>query len=344
MKSATLAKFESNEQILCKHLEYSDSDIDISTNKKKRILVCLGGNALGNTVEEQRAAVKFAAHTIASLAKKNYEIVVSHGNGPQVGMINLSFEYSSKNLENISPVPFPECGAMSQGYIGYHLQQAITNEFFLQGIEKSCATIVTQTVVSENDSAFQNPTKPVGSFYSKEQAEKIALEKGYTFTEDSGRGYRRVVASPEPLEIIESSLIKKIIQSDNIVIAVGGGGIPVIKTKSGLHGIDAVIDKDLSNAKLASELNVDVLLILTAIEKVALNFNKPNEKFVSSLSVEDCKKYIAEGHFAKGSMLPKIQACINFLQNSKSDAIAIITALEKAEDALAGKTGTLITR
>ncbi|SHG94068.1 carbamate kinase [Anaerosphaera aminiphila DSM 21120] len=308
----------------------------------KRIVIALGGNALGNTPEEQLKLVKDTAKPIVDLLKEGYEIMIGHGNGPQVGMINLAMEYASQGEVNTPYMPFPECGAMSQGYIGYHLQQAIGNELKNQKIDKSCATVVTQVIVDENDKAFSNPTKPIGSFYSKEESEKIAKEKGYTFVEDSGRGYRRVVASPQPVEIVESDIIKSIVNNGNIVITVGGGGIPVIKTKDGLKGVPAVIDKDSSSAKLALELEADMLVVLTAVEKVAINFNTPDQIDLSSLTLDEVNKYIAEDQFAKGSMLPKVESCKRFVENSKKDSIAIITSLEKAAEAIKGETGTVI--
>ena len=309
----------------------------------KRIVIALGGNALGNNPEEQLELVKNTAKAIVDLIKEGHEIMIGHGNGPQVGMINLAMEYASQEGANTPTMPFPECGAMSQGYIGYHLQQAIGNELKREGINKCCVTVVTQVVVDEHDPAFKNPTKPIGSFYTKEDAEKIEKEKGYTFVEDSGRGYRRVVASPKPVEIVESNVIEKIVATGNIVITVGGGGIPVIKNNNGeLKGVPAVIDKDSSSAKLAQYLAADMLIILTAVEKVAINFNKPNQKDLSSMTLEECEKYISEGHFAKGSMLPKVEACKKFVEESPKNAVAIITSLEKAAEAIRGETGTTI--
>ena len=309
----------------------------------KRIVIALGGNALGNNPEEQLELVKNTAKAIVDLIKEGHEIMNGHGNGPQVGMINLAMEYASQEGANTPTMPFPECGAMSQGYIGYHLQQAIGNELKRENIDKCCVTVITQVVVDEHDPAFKNPTKPIGSFYTKEDAEKIEKEKGYTFVEDSGRGYRRVVASPKPVEIVESNVIEKIVATGNIVITVGGGGIPVIKTNNGeLKGVPAVIDKDSSSAKLAQDLAADMLIILTAVEKVAINFNKPDQKDLSSMTLKECEKYISEGHFAKGSMLPKVEACKKFVEESPKNAVAIITSLEKAAEAIRGETGTTI--
>ena len=240
-------------------------------------------------------------------------------------------------------MPFAECGAMSQGYIGYHLQQSISEELRKNNIKEDCVTIVTQVEVSSSYKAFNNPTKPVGMFYSKEEADKIVKEKGYTFVEDAGRGYRRVVPSPKPINIIELNTIKKLVDSNTVVISVGGGGIPVIKTEEGYKGVDAVIDKDLSSAKLATQLNADVLLILTAVEKVYINFNKENEQALDTLTDIEARKYIDQGEFAKGSMLPKVEACLNFVENFPQGK-AIITSLDKAIQALKGQTGTVITK
>lgn len=300
-----------------------------------KIVIALGGNALGKTPSEQLSLVRETSKNIVDLVEMGNQVIVSHGNGPQVGMIY-------NNMVS-SDMPFAECGAMSQGYIGYHLQQAIGNELKRENIDKCCVTVITQVVVDEHDPAFKNPTKPIGSFYTKEDAEKIEKEKGYTFVEDSGRGYRRVVASPKPVEIVESNVIEKIVATGNIVITVGGGGIPVIKTNNGeLKGVPAVIDKDSSSAKLAQDLAADMLIILTAVEKVAINFNKPDQKDLSSMTLKECEKYISEGHFAKGSMLPKVEACKKFVEESPKNAVAIITSLEKAAEAIRGETGTTI--
>ncbi|WP_066900538.1 carbamate kinase [Streptobacillus notomytis] len=306
----------------------------------KRLVIALGGNALGNNPEEQLELVRGTAKAIVSMAKEGYEVIIGHGNGPQVGMINLAMDYAANGEVKTPYMPFAECGAMSQGYIGYHLQQAIREELKSQNIDKEVATIVTQVLVDKEDKAFKNLTKPIGMFYSKEVAEEIEKEKGFTFVEDAGRGYRRVVASPNPVKIIELNVVKQLIEAGNIVITVGGGGIPVIETETGLKGVDAVIDKDKSSAKLAEDLNADMLVILTAVDKVCINFNKPNQQELSELTVEEALKYIEEGHFAKGSMLPKVEACLDFVKNSGGNAL--ITSLENASIALQGKTGTLI--
>lgn len=308
----------------------------------KELVIALGGNALGNSPEEQLKLVKGTAKTIVDLVEEGYNVIVGHGNGPQVGMINLAMDFAYNNGANTPAMPFAECGAMSQGYIGYHLQQSIKNELKSRGINKNVVTVVTQVVVDEKDPAFKNPTKPVGMFYSKEEAERIMEEKGFTFVEDAGRGYRRVVASPKPQRITEIETVKQLVDNGTIVITVGGGGIPVIEDEAGmLKGVAAVIDKDKSSARLAMDLNAEMLVILTAVDKVAINFNKPNQQELSKMSLEDADKYINEGHFAKGSMLPKVEACVEYVKNS-TNGLALITSLEKAKEALHGKTGTII--
>ncbi len=308
----------------------------------KRLVIALGGNALGNNAEEQLELVKHTAKTIVDLSEEGYNVIVGHGNGPQVGMINLAMDFAANNGANTPSMPFAECGSMSQGYIGYHLQQSIKNELKARKLDRNVATVVTQVVVDENDEAFKNLTKPVGMFYSKEEAEKIANEKGFTFVEDAGRGYRRVVASPQPQRIVELETVKQLVDNGTIVITVGGGGIPVIEKEDGsLHGVAAVIDKDKSSAKLAKDLDAEMLVILTAVERVCINFNKPNQEELATINLEEAAKYIKEGHFAKGSMLPKVEACVDFVENANAGK-ALITSLEKAKDALHGKTGTII--
>lgn len=307
-----------------------------------KIVIALGGNALGNTPEEQLELVKETAKQIVRIVKEGNEVIVVHGNGPQVGMINLAFDNSYQNDAGTPLMPFAECGAMSQGYIGYHLQQTITDYLNEEGIDKECVTIITQVLVDLNDPAFNNPTKPVGMFYSKEQSEEMAKEKGYTFVEDAGRGYRRVVPSPKPVSIVEEDVIKQLVSDGNIVITCGGGGIPVVMDEvDGYEGVDAVIDKDFAACKLASVIDADVLLILTAVDKVCINFNTDKQETLDVLTVEEANKYIQEGQFAKGSMLPKVEACVNFVK-SKPQGVAIISSLSQGEEALKGKTGTRI--
>ncbi len=309
----------------------------------KRIVVALGGNALGNTPFEQLEKVKIAADIISDLVKEGNDVIIGHGNGPQVGMINLAMDYSANGKEKTPLMPLVECGAMSQGYIGYHLQQALGQAFKEKGINKTAVSVITQVEVAEDDKAFENPTKPVGMFYTKEKAEELERENGFTFVEDSGRGYRKVVPSPKPLHIIEIDAINKMVEAGLTVITVGGGGIPVVNKNGRLVGVDAVIDKDKSSAELASELNADFLLILTAVDKVCINFNKPDQKELDEITVEEANKYIAEGQFAKGSMLPKVEACLDFVKGG-DDRCAIITLLEKASDAVKGLTGTKIVK
>ena len=308
---------------------------------KKKIVIALGGNALGNTAAEQLELVANTAKAIVDLIAEGNEVVIAHGNGPQVGMINLGLSTAAEAGAIKADMPFPECGAMSEGYIGYHLQQAIGNELVSRGMKKPVATIVTQTVVSEDDPAFNHPTKPVGAFYDKETAERIAAEKGYTMVEDAGRGYRRVVPSPKPFDIVEAESIKTLVDAGNVVIAVGGGGIPVIRKDGKVFGTPAVIDKDFGSELLAELLDADMLIILTAVEKVAINFNKPDQKGLDDLTPAEAAAYIAQDQFAKGSMLPKVQAAVKFAE-SKAGRTALITLLEKAKDGIAGKTGTRI--
>ncbi len=308
----------------------------------KKLVIALGGNALGKTPEEQLELVKETAKTIVDLSLKGYDIIVGHGNGPQVGMINLAMEFSSTHGGKTPAMPFPECGAMSQGYIGYHLQQAIQNELLKRKVDKKCATVVTQVVVDPNDPGFKNPTKPVGMFYSKEEADRIVAEKGYTFVEDAGRGYRRVVPSPIPRRIVELDVVKQLVKAGDIVITVGGGGIPVVETADGLKGVASVIDKDRSSAKLALDIGADMLVILTAVDRVCINFNKPNQEELAEMSISEAKKYISEGHFAPGSMLPKVESCIEFVEKNENNGVALITSLQKAAQALDGLTGTII--
>ena len=306
----------------------------------KTAVIALGGNALGNNPVEQIEAVSNTAHALLGLIEQGNEIIITHGNGPQVGMIQNAFA-AAHDAIGTPEMPLPECGAMSEGYIGYHLQQAIGNELASRGMDKPVATIVTQTVVSKDDPAFQNPTKPVGAFYDKETADRIAAEKGYTMVEDAGRGYRQVVPSPKPFDIVEKASIKALVDAGHVVIAVGGGGIPVIREGSKLSGTPAVIDKDFGSELLAELLDADMLIILTAVEKVAINFGKPDQKWLDHLTPEEARQYEAEGQFAPGSMLPKVQAAVKFAE-SKAGRTALITLLEKAKDGIEGKTGTRI--
>lgn len=309
--------------------------------KKRRIVIALGGNALGNTLPEQMAAVKITARAIVDLIEVGCEVVVAHGNGPQVGMVNNAMLALTHEDENQPNTPLSVCVAMSQAYIGYDLQNALREELLNRGIEDiPVATMITQVRVDENDPAFQTPTKPIGKFVSAEQAKKMEKDFNYIMKEDSGRGYRRVVASPKPVEIVEIGTIRTMVNSGDLVIACGGGGIPVTKQGNHLKGASAVIDKDFASCLLAKELDADYLIILTAVEKVALNFGKPDEKWLEDVSVEEAKQYIRQGHFAAGSMLPKVEAAVDFA-DSKPGRTALITLLEKSRDAIQGKTGTM---
>ncbi len=304
-----------------------------------KVVVALGGNALGKSPAEQLELVKNTASSLIGLISAGNEVVISHGNGPQVGQINLGMSYAAEHGQSVA-FPFPECGAMSQGYIGYHLQQSLQNELRKRGMTKDVATIVTQIVVDPADTAFQNPTKPIGAFYTKEEADSIAEDKGYIFKEDAGRGWRQVVPSPTPKRIVELNSIKTLIEANELVIAGGGGGVPVVETEEGLKGVPAVIDKDRSSALLADNVGADKLIILTAVDYVAINFNKPDQKNLENISVEEAKKYIDEGQFAAGSMLPKVQACMSFVEGHP-EREAIITSLSGLDAALAGQLGTV---
>lgn len=307
----------------------------------KKIMIALGGNALGEGPKEQLELTREIAKPIADLVADGHSVVLAHGNGPQVGMIRDTFEIASKIDTDIFEMPFPESGAMSQGYIGYHLQNAISYELRKRKIEKPVVSVVTQVIVDENDPAFQNPTKPIGSFYSKEKAEELERTKAYSMIEDSGRGYRRVVPSPQPVDIVEKKAIKDLVDNGSIVIAVGGGGIPTILKDEELIGVDAVIDKDLASEKLAEMLDCDTLFILTAVEKVAINFGKPNQENLDHISLEEAKRYIGEGQFPAGSMLPKIEAAMVFVESGPG-RVTVISSLENAQKAINGETGTRI--
>ena len=311
-------------------------------DKKKRIVIALGGNALGNTLPEQMAAVKITAKAIVDLIEEGCEVVVAHGNGPQVGMINNAMAALSRENPNQPNTPLSVCVAMSQAYIGYDLQNALREELLNRGIKDiPVATMVTQIRVDEADPAFQNPSKPIGHFMTKEQALHAEEAYGYVMKEDAGRGYRRVVASPKPAEIIEIGAIRSLVNDGQLVIACGGGGLPVTLQGNHLKGASAVIDKDFASCLLAKELDADFLIILTAVEKVAINFGKPEEKWLDELNTAQAKQYISEGHFAPGSMLPKVEAAVEFAE-SKPGRTALITLLEKAKDGILGKTGTRI--
>ena len=306
-----------------------------------RLVVALGGNALGNTPKEQLELVKATAEVLADLVEQGNELVISHGNGRQVGMLNLGMEYAAD--DGVAPyIPLPECDALTQGYIGYHLQQALQNAFVRRGIQKNCVTLITQVVVRKDDPGFLDPTKPIGSFYTKTQAENIAKSRGYVFKEDAGRGYRRVLASPKPVRIVELETIRSLTEQNAVVIACGGGGIPVLEEVGALEGVSAVIDKDRVSSLLALGLKADRLVILTAVDQVCIHFGKPEQTALSRMSIREAEQYIRDGEFAPGSMLPKVEACVEFLQKAKPGASAMITSLARAKEAMEGKTGTVI--
>ncbi|CCX49680.1 carbamate kinase [Clostridium sp. CAG:226] len=311
----------------------------------KKLVIALGGNALQEagkpaTAQAQLEVVEKTSEYIADIVERGYEVIVAHGNGPQVGRIVIQNEVASASTP---AMPFDVCGAMSQGMIGYHIQQGLSKVLRHRGINKNVVTVVTQVVVDKDDPKFKAPSKPIGPFYTEEEAKAIAAEKGYTMKEDAGRGWRRVVASPLPVEIVELDAVKTLNDAGFVVVTVGGGGIPVVRNEAGdLEGVAAVIDKDLASEKLARDMDADALVILTAVEKVSINFKKPDQKDLDRMSAAEAKQYIKEGHFAPGSMLPKIEAALNFVE-SKPGRIAIITSLDKAVDAIEGRAGTTIT-
>ena len=311
----------------------------------KKLVIALGGNALQEagkpaTAQAQLEVVEKTSEYIADIVERGYEVIVAHGNGPQVGRIVIQNEAASASTP---AMPFDVCGAMSQGMIGYHIQQGLSKVLRHRGINKNVVTVVTQVVVDKDDPKFKAPSKPIGPFYTEEEAKAIAAEKGYTMKEDAGRGWRRVVASPLPVEIVELDAVKTLNDAGFVVVTVGGGGIPVIRNDAGdLEGVAAVIDKDLASEKLARDMDADALVILTAVEKVSINFKKPDQKDLDRMSAAEAKQYIKEGHFAPGSMLPKIEAALSFVE-SKPGRIAIITSLDKAVDAIEGRAGTTIT-
>ena len=308
-----------------------------------RIVVALGGNALGNSPAEQREKAEKAAETLAGLIEQGHEIVVAHGNGPQVGMINLGLSYAAQSGVIRAEIPFPECGAMSQGYIGYHLQNAVLRALRERGLEKNVCTVVTQVEVDAADPAFQNPSKPVGAFYSEaEAAARMAAGDG-VYQEDAGRGWRRVVPSPQPVDIVEKESVLTLLRSGCVVIACGGGGIPVVKKGKGdYEGVAAVIDKDYASACLAEVISADFLFILTAVDRVCVNFKRPDQREVREMTADEAERYDAEGQFAPGSMLPKVRAAVKFARSAPGRR-AVICSLEKATLALSGKSGTLVT-
>ncbi|MCC6098121.1 MAG: carbamate kinase [Olsenella sp.] len=316
-----------------------------SIGKPNRVVIALGGNALGNTPEEQIARVRAAAPTLLKVIEQGNEIIITHGNGPQVGMIQKSFALAHEDDPSVPAMDLPECGAMSQGYIGYHLQQAIGAAMHKAYKRWHVATVVTQIEVDPDDPAFQNPTKPIGQFLTKEQADaEKAAHPEMTFVEDSGRGWRRVVASPQPKKIVEYESILNLLDNEFIVIACGGGGIPVVRDyndKGAYKGIAAVIDKDMGGELLAEDCHADMLVLLTAVDHVAINFGKPNQEELTDIDTQQAKEYLAQGQFGKGSMEPKVRAAVKFAE-SRPGRVCIIGSLDKAAEAMAGLSGTRI--
>lgn len=311
----------------------------------KRIVLALGGNALGNNLPEQMAAVKKTASAIADLIEEGNELVIVHGNGPQVGMIqNAMTELVRSDPQRYIPCPLSVCVAMSQGYIGYDLQNALREELLDRGIDQGVATVLTQVEVDPEDPAFADPTKPIGAFMTEEEARQLVEERAYTVREDAGRGWRRMVASPEPVSIVEIDTIRSLVETNHTVVACGGGGIPVFRTEGHhLKGAAAVIDKDFAAERLAEQLDADCLIILTAVEKVAVNFNRPDVRWLDALTPEQARMYIDQNQFAAGSMLPKVRAALRFVESAPGRE-ALITLLEKAREGIAGKTGTRFSR
>lgn len=308
----------------------------------KRIVVALGGNALGKDLTGQMAAVKITARAIADLIAEGHEVVIVHGNGPQVGMIQNAFGQYHRAEPESDIMPLSMCVAMSQGYIGYDLQNQLGEELDRRGIGVHTATVLTQVAVDKNDPAFRNPTKPIGPFMTKEEAEIVARAENIRVMEDAGRGWRHVVASPKPVEIIEIDTIRALLDGRHAVIAAGGGGIPVVWEEGcRLKGVGAVIDKDLAAECLAEQLEADMLIILTAVEKVAINFGTPEQRWLSQLTPAEARQYMAQGHFAPGSMLPKMEAAVKFAESAPGRS-ALITLLEKASEGIRGRTGTRI--
>jgi len=306
----------------------------------KTIVVALGGNALGDGLAEQMVAVKATARSIVDLIEQGHRVVVTHGNGPQVGMIDLAFESAAMTQAHTPHLPMSVCVALSQGYIGYDLQNALREELLDRGLHVPVATLITQVIVDEHDPAFGEPTKPIGSHFPRAEAEAM-MRNGYVMKEEPGRGFRRVVASPRPLDVVEKESVRALVNAGQLVITVGGGGIPVIRQGHHLKGASAVIDKDLASAKLAELIDADLLIILTTVEKVALHFGTPQQRGLDRLSVDEARRYIAQGHFAKGSMLPKVEAAVEFAA-SRPGRSTLITLLSKAREGIEGRTGTRI--
>jgi len=304
------------------------------------IVIALGGNALGESLAEQMAAVKVTSRSIVDLIEGGHRVVVTHGNGPQVGMIDLAFEAAAMTEAHTPHLPMSVCVALSQGYIGYDLQNALREELLSRGLQVPVATLITQVIVDEHDPAFQSPTKPIGSYFPRAEAE-VQMRNGYVMKEFPGKGFRRVVASPRPLDVVEKDSVLALVRAGHLAIAVGGGGIPVVRQGLHLKGAAAVVDKDWASAKLAELIEADLLIILTTVEKVALHFGTPEQRWLDRLSVAQAREYMRAGHFAPGSMLPKIEAAVEFAE-SRPGREALITCLTKAHDGIQGRTGTRI--
>ena len=315
----------------------------MNEEKDPRIVIALGGNALGDTAEDQQKKIEAAAPALVGLIRRGYEIIVTHVNGPQVGMINNAFAYGSKQEPSIPPMELAECTAMSQGYIGYHLQKGIRRELRELEMPWHIATVVTQVVVDENDPAFHHPQKPIGPYYTKEEAEELqGKHPDHVYADDAGRGYRRMVPSPKPVTIVEKESIMNLLNHEFVVIACGGGGIPVVKEGCcGYRGVPAVVDKDFAAAKLAELVEAKYLFILTAVDKVSINFGKPDEQPFDEMTTEQAEAYIAQGQFAPGSMRPKVEAAVSFAKSGPG-RVAVIAALDKAAEAVDGSAGTRI--
>lgn len=305
-----------------------------------KIVIGLGGNALGDTPVEQKQLIDKAVTHLIKLIEAGHQVVLSHGNGPQVGMLKTLFTEGSQSKKTIPSMPLAECTAMTQGYIGFHMQHILQNRLLEKGMQTPVVALVTQTVVDAEDPAFKTPTKPIGAFFTEEQAKQLSSDE-MQFIEDSGRGYREVVASPQPIDIVESSVIKQLIESGCIVISGGGGGIPVVRSKAGYQAVNAVIDKDKTSSLMARKTESEIFIILTAVDAVAVNFGKPNQIQLSDVNTAELANYIAEGHFAPGSMLPKVEAAIDFVKHD-ANALAIITSIDKVLDAVNGQAGTRI--
>ncbi len=305
-----------------------------------KVVIAIGGNALGTSPEEQLRLLKGLVVPVVQMMKEGHTLVIVHGNGPQVGALYMAMDYAYRAGIGTPAMPLAECGAMSQGYMGFHIQKSLYEEAAAQHLDAKFATVVTQVVVDKTDPAFQNPTKPIGRYYTKEESDELARTMSWSMVDDAGRGYRRVVPSPLPVDIVEKDILKALMNQGYTVIAGGGGGIPVCREGQSLAPVAAVIDKDLTAARLAQTIDADCLFLLTAVPKVAIHWGTPLQRTLDRVNVDEARRYIAEGHFAPGSMLPKVEACVNFVED-QAEKVAIIGALEEASAALQGTAGTL---